>query len=199
MGPVQGKFNGNVELKDIKDNEGYRMNVDGKGQQGFVKADAGVVLTDTDGGHTHMVYDADAKVGGKLASVGQRLIEASAKAIVSQSLENLHDTVKARHEHGEQVDAAAAEAEEAAKAAAEAQAAGDAAAAAEAERQAELARKAAEDLEAETPELKQASQSAMAAAVAREVSKELVPAPVRYGIIAVVALAVLWGLFSLMS
>lgn len=198
VGPVQGKFNGKVELKDIKDNEGYRMAVDGKGQQGFVKADAGVVLTDADGG-THIEYDADAKVGGKIASVGQRLIDASAKAIIKQSLENLHETVKARAAHTASVNAAAEQAEAAAQAAAEAKAAGDAAAAEDAARRAAEAEAAKAAAEAAEPELKQASQAELAAAVAREVSNELIPVPVRYGLVAAAAAAVLYGVYAFMG
>lgn len=197
VGPVQGKFNGKVTLKDIQDNEGYRMAVDGKGQQGFVKADAGVVLSDAEGGQTHMVYDADAKVGGKIASVGQRLIDASAKAIIKQSLENLHETVKARASHSASVAAAEEEAQAAARAAEEAKAAGDAAAAEEAAAAAQAAEAAKAAAEAAGPEIKQASQAEMARAVAREVSNELIPAPVRYGLIALVVLAVLYGIYSL--
>jgi carbon monoxide dehydrogenase subunit G len=43
-----------------------------------------------------MEYDADAQVGGRIASVGQRLIDASAKAIIKESLEGLNANVKAR-------------------------------------------------------------------------------------------------------
>jgi sulfite reductase alpha subunit-like flavoprotein len=43
-----------------------------------------------------MEYDADARVGGRIASVGQRLIESSAKAIIKESLEGLNANVKAR-------------------------------------------------------------------------------------------------------
>src|SRR5262245_16127243 len=95
VGPVQGKFNGKIDLEDVKEQKGYTIKVDGRGAPGFVKATSHVLL-EASGSDTKLQYDADASVGGKIASVGQRLLEASAKAIIKQSLEALHETVKAR-------------------------------------------------------------------------------------------------------
>ena len=95
VGPVQGKFQGKVILSDVEDEKGYTMTVDGRGQPGFVKAKAAVKLTHA-GEETTMEYDADAQVGGRIASVGQRLIDSSAKAIIKESLEGLNANVKAR-------------------------------------------------------------------------------------------------------
>jgi carbon monoxide dehydrogenase subunit G len=95
VGPVQGKFTGKIDLEDMVELKSYTLKVDGRGAPGFVKATARISLA-PEGDGTKMSYDADANVGGKLASVGQRLIEASAKAITKQSLEGLNETVKAR-------------------------------------------------------------------------------------------------------
>jgi carbon monoxide dehydrogenase subunit G len=95
VGPVQGMFHGKVNLSDVEEEKGYTMKVDGRGAPGFVKATAGVKLT-PEGDATKMEYDADAQVGGRIASVGQRLIDASAKAIINESLEGLNANVKAR-------------------------------------------------------------------------------------------------------
>ena len=95
VGPVQGKFQGKVILSDVEDEKGYTMTVDGRGQPGFVKANAAVKLTPV-GEETTMEYGADAQVGGRIASVGQRLIDSSAKAIIKESLEGLNANVKAR-------------------------------------------------------------------------------------------------------
>lgn len=94
VGPVQGKFQAVIDLEDVRELEGYRLKVDGRGKAGFVKADSTVELSARDGS-TVMKYEADASVGGKLASVGQRLIEASARAVIAQSLESLHVNIKA--------------------------------------------------------------------------------------------------------
>ncbi len=95
VGPVQGKFQGKIRLEDIDPPNGYTMLVDGKGAPGFVKATAGIRLT-AEGAKTRLDYDGDAQVGGRIASVGQRLLDSSAKAIIRQSLEGLNETLKAR-------------------------------------------------------------------------------------------------------
>ncbi|MEM8605976.1 MAG: carbon monoxide dehydrogenase subunit G [Myxococcota bacterium] len=136
VGPVQGKFQGKVTLSDVEDEKGYTMVVDGRGAPGFVKAKAKVDLT-PEGEQTSMTYDADAQVGGRIASVGQRLIDASAKAIIKESLEGLNANIKAR----------------------------------------------ASTTEGEEAEVIQASQSEFATKVAKEVAKDLMPAPVRTALI----------------
>lgn len=95
VGPISGKFSGKVQLVDQVPPQSYRMIIDGKGPHGFVKATATITLA-TEGTATRMTYDADAQVGGKIATVGQRLIETSAKAITKQSLEGLHENIKIR-------------------------------------------------------------------------------------------------------
>ncbi|HEX3764567.1 MAG TPA: carbon monoxide dehydrogenase subunit G [Kofleriaceae bacterium] len=95
VGPIQGNFTGKVDLKDKVEPRSYTMIVDGRGAPGFVKATAHVKLA-AEGESTRVQYDADAQIGGKIASVGQRLIEASARAIVAQSMEGLHTNIKLR-------------------------------------------------------------------------------------------------------
>src|SRR5678815_3467925 len=80
VGPIQGNFTGKVDLKDKVEPESYTMIVDGRGAPGFVKATAHVKLA-AEGERTRVAYDTDAQVGGKIASVGQRLLEASSRAI----------------------------------------------------------------------------------------------------------------------
>jgi uncharacterized protein len=97
VGPIQGNFSGKVDLSDMVEPKSYKMTVDGKGSTGFVKATATIGLESVGTG-TKVTYDADAQVGGKIASVGQRLVETSAKAIVKQSLEGLAENIKIRSE-----------------------------------------------------------------------------------------------------
>jgi carbon monoxide dehydrogenase subunit G len=94
MGPVQGKFQGKVDIIDVKEHESYTMIVDGRGPAGFGKATA-LMRVQTEGTGTRLDYDSDVQVGGKIASVGQRLIDASSRAIVKQSLEGLHQQIRA--------------------------------------------------------------------------------------------------------
>lgn len=95
IGPVQGTFAGKVKLADITRPSAYSMTIDGRGAPGFVKADARLALA-AEGGATHLTYDSDAQVGGRIASVGQRLLESSARAIVKQSLEGLNAAIAVR-------------------------------------------------------------------------------------------------------
>jgi carbon monoxide dehydrogenase subunit G len=79
VGPVSAKFAGTVTLSDINPPESYTISGEGKGgAAGFAKGGAKVRL-DADGTTTVLHYEVDAKVGGKLAQLGSRLIEGSAK------------------------------------------------------------------------------------------------------------------------
>lgn len=95
VGPVQGKFQGDVVLSDISGPEGYSVSVNGRGAPGFVKG-TGSLHLEADGDMTTLHYNGDAQVGGRLASVGQRLLDTSANAIIRQSLEGLGQQVQAR-------------------------------------------------------------------------------------------------------
>lgn len=95
VGPVQGKFKGDITLSDIRDPESYSLVVNGKGAPGFVKGTGSLQLED-DGDTTILHYEGDAQVGGRLASVGQRLLDTSARAIIRQSLEGLGQQIQAR-------------------------------------------------------------------------------------------------------
>ncbi len=95
VGPVQGVFKGSVLMSDIVEPESYNMLVEGRGQPGFVKGSGAVTLTE-DGGKTTMSYTGDAQVGGRLASVGQRLMDSAAKAMIKQSLDGINEYVKLR-------------------------------------------------------------------------------------------------------
>lgn len=95
IGPVQGLFSGTVKLSDVHEPESYRLAVDGKGAPGFVKGEGNLRLEAQDG-QTVLHYDGEVQVGGRLASVGQRLMESSAQAMIRQSLESLDAQVEAR-------------------------------------------------------------------------------------------------------
>lgn len=85
VGPVQGKFDGGIELTDINLLDSYRMKVSGQGSPGFVNGEGNVQLEES-GTATIMHYSGDVQVGGKIASVGQRLIDSTAKAMIRQGL-----------------------------------------------------------------------------------------------------------------
>lgn len=84
VGPVSATFKGAVELSDIVEGESYTIAGEGKGgAAGFAKGGAKVRLEDAEGG-TRLVYEAEAKVGGKLAQLGGRLIDGFAKKMADQ-------------------------------------------------------------------------------------------------------------------
>ena len=79
IGPISARFTGNVNLTDIDPPNGYTISGEGQGGvAGFAKGGAKVGLED-DGGGTLLRYDVHAQVGGKIAQLGARLIDASAK------------------------------------------------------------------------------------------------------------------------
>jgi len=84
VGPVKAKFKGAVTLADIDAPNGYTLNGEGKGGvAGFAKGSAKVTLVE-DGDGTVLSYVVDAKVGGKLAQVGSRLIDSTAKKLAGE-------------------------------------------------------------------------------------------------------------------
>lgn len=178
VGPVQGKFSGKVDLSDVVEPKSFTMTIDGKGVPGFVKAKA-LVKLEPDGEKTKIHYDADAQVGGKIASVGQRLIEATSRAITKQCLDGLHENIKLR---------VAAKAAEPAKAEEPAPAAEPPA---EPEKPAALAAEPAEK-PAEPVKVVRVEQSALAAAVAKEAAKSMLPSPLVIGVIALAVGGVVW-------
>lgn len=79
VGPVRAKFSGAVELSDIDPPNGYTISGEGKGgAAGFAKGGAKVSLAE-DGDETVLSYDVEANVGGKLAQLGSRLIDGTAR------------------------------------------------------------------------------------------------------------------------
>ena len=83
VGPVQARFKGKVTLENLEPPIGYELKFDGSGGvAGFAKGDARINLT-SEGDHTVMTYQANAKIGGKLAQIGQRLVDSSAKKMAN--------------------------------------------------------------------------------------------------------------------
>ncbi len=90
IGPVKGDFRGRLALSDVEPPAGYRMSLDGRGPSGFMRGEGSVKLAEADSGAaTLLTYDLDAQVGGRIAGLGQRLLESSGKAVAQQGLEGL--------------------------------------------------------------------------------------------------------------
>jgi uncharacterized protein len=88
VGPLNGAFEGTIKLTNIVAPNSYHMEFDGKGALGFVRGVGDVQLADN-GSTTLITYSGEASIGGKLASVGQRLMETSAKAMIKQTLDEI--------------------------------------------------------------------------------------------------------------
>jgi carbon monoxide dehydrogenase subunit G len=96
VGPVSAKFTGKVTLSDINPPESYKISGEGQGGvAGFAKGGAEVSLED-DGGETVLKYTATAQVGGKLAQIGSRLIDATAKKMADQFFRKFVEQVAAQ-------------------------------------------------------------------------------------------------------
>lgn len=83
IGPMAAKFGGTVHLLDLDEPNSYRIQGEGQGSIGFAKGGATVRLAD-DGPFTRLDYAVQAQVGGKVAQVGARLIDATAKHMADQ-------------------------------------------------------------------------------------------------------------------
>jgi hypothetical protein len=94
VGPVKARFKGSVELSDIIGTEGYTITGEGKGgAAGFAKGGAKVHLAN-DGHGTILTYEAEAKVGGKLAQLGSRLIDGFARKMADDFFTRFQQAVE---------------------------------------------------------------------------------------------------------
>ena len=88
VGPVSARFKGKVALSDLDPPKGYTISGEGEGGvAGFAKGSAKVDLLEREGG-TLLSYQVDAQIGGKLAQLGQRLINGAAKKLADEFFTN---------------------------------------------------------------------------------------------------------------
>lgn len=94
VGPVKATFKGAVTLSDIVAGQSLTLSGEGKGgAAGFAKGGANVTLSDHADG-TLLEYEVEAKVGGKLAQLGSRIIDGFAKKMADQFFENFRSAVE---------------------------------------------------------------------------------------------------------
>lgn len=96
IGPVGGEFSGTVLISNEQPPESLTMTVEGKGKPGFVKGSGDVNLIDQGDDTTLMKYEGKLQIGGRLASVGQRLLDTTSKSIIRQGLDALNNALAAR-------------------------------------------------------------------------------------------------------
>ena len=103
VGPVKATFKGKVELSNLVEGESLTLTGEGKGgAAGFAKGGADVTLAPSETG-TLLSYEVDAKVGGKLAQLGSRLIDGFAKKMADQVFTNLQTSLEGPADEGEEV------------------------------------------------------------------------------------------------
>lgn len=83
VGSIKGVFEGKVQLEDLREPEHFRIVVEGKGAPGFLKGSGDLDLA-PEGDGTKVTYAGDVQVGGTIASVGQRMIQGTAKMMAAQ-------------------------------------------------------------------------------------------------------------------
>ena len=80
---IKGVYNGKVRMEELQPPVHYKLSLDGKGKQGFLKGSGTVDLAEQDG-QTVLTYHGDVQIGGLLASVGQRMVDGAAKMLIGQ-------------------------------------------------------------------------------------------------------------------
>ena len=94
VGPVKARFKGEITLSDIVEGEAATLSGEGKGgAAGFARGAARIRLTPSDTG-TLLSYEVDAKVGGKLAQLGSRIIDGFARKLADQFFERFQKSVE---------------------------------------------------------------------------------------------------------
>lgn len=96
VGPVAGLFSGRLVISREVPPESCTLTVEGKGGPGFLRGTGDVTLRDQGDGTTLLNYEGEVQIGGRLASVGQRLLDTASKSIIRQGLEALNVALQAR-------------------------------------------------------------------------------------------------------
>lgn len=91
MAAFSGAFDGSVKIADQNPPESFRMIVEGKGKLGFMKGEGAIQLTPNgeNAEHTDVAWDGDVNVGGPMAAVAQRLLDATSKMMIKRFFEKM--------------------------------------------------------------------------------------------------------------
>jgi carbon monoxide dehydrogenase subunit G len=102
IGPFNASFTGDVELQDLNPPNSYKLVGQGNSPVGFASGEAKVTLSEEDG-FTILTYDVEANVGGKIAQVGGRLIDMTAKKMADIFFGNFSGIISPEGSSSEQV------------------------------------------------------------------------------------------------
>jgi carbon monoxide dehydrogenase subunit G len=90
---IKGSYTGKVRLKDLQAPESYTLLLEGKGGPGFVNGTARVQLLEK-GAQTELHYESDVQVGGMIAAIGSRLVEAAARKLSDDFFKKFKEQVE---------------------------------------------------------------------------------------------------------
>lgn len=94
VGSVKGTYQGKVQIAEKNPTVSYKLDVEGSGSAGFVKGGATITLSDQEDGKVLMALQGEAQVGGPVARVGQRLLDAVSKWIVNEFFKQIEKEIR---------------------------------------------------------------------------------------------------------
>jgi len=100
VGPISGSFAGQLSVTNEVPPASCTLTVEGKGKVGFLKGVGNIDMTDQGQGKTLMKYTGEVQIGGKVASVGQRLFDSVSRGMIDQAMGKLNEALKARSAAG---------------------------------------------------------------------------------------------------
>jgi carbon monoxide dehydrogenase subunit G len=92
---IKGTYVGTVEISEQQPPSHYRLSIEGSAKPGFVRGVGSMDLAEAEGGKTQLAIDAEAEVGGLLASVGQRFLSGIAKQMIERFCRNVEQRLEA--------------------------------------------------------------------------------------------------------
>jgi len=96
IGPISGTFSGQLFVTNEVPPVSCTLTVQGKGKVGFLKGIGNIDMIDQGEGKTLMKYTGEVQIGGKVASVGQRLFDTVSKGMTKQGLDKLNEILQTR-------------------------------------------------------------------------------------------------------
>lgn len=101
IGPLSGAFGGKLLVTDEVPPVSCTLTVEGDGKIGFMKGTGDIELAEQGEGTTLMKYSGELQVGGKVASVGQRLFDTVSRGMIKQGLDKLNARLRAQAASGQ--------------------------------------------------------------------------------------------------
>lgn len=96
IGPIVGAFGGKLTVSNERPPESVTLAVEGNGKIGFVKGSGDVILIEQGDAKTMVQYSGEIQIGGRVASVGQRLFDTVSKSMIEQGFDKLNQILQDR-------------------------------------------------------------------------------------------------------